>query len=184
MKQFEYDPATLTAEQLEAIEKAKKFHDEAIAELQRQEDQRMENYYNCIDDYSWGGLCSKANAMARNRADQGLRERIEEIVRGGFLLQERKQNVLRSIETGEIVAVGTYNGDYGRYFRVEEGDSVKFVGCAKQVKTYEKKGYTPIVQTIVEKVVRDGVWRKSGDTRYKVLETVSVSEEVSTEIQY
>ena len=181
MTTFTYNPSELTQEQLAQIAAAQESHDKTIAELRAQEDARMENYYNCIDDYSWGGLCSKANAIARDRADKALQDRIEEIVRGGFLIRERRVNILRSIATGEIVATGIHDGQYGPYFRTTDG---KFVNLAIRVSTYEKKGYKPYVQTITEKVVRDGVWHKSGDLRYKFIETLSVTEEVNTERVY
>ena len=181
MTTFTYNPSTLTQEQLALIAAAQEAHDERIAELQKDEDKRMEHYYDCMDDYSWGGPCSKANAIAQSRTHQVLNDRIEEIVRGGYLIRTRRVNALRSIATGEIVSVGTHEGTYGRYFRTYDG---QFVSVRTKVSTYEKKGYKPIVQTITEKVVRDGAWPKSGDLRYKFIETISVEEEVSTEIVY
>lgn len=178
MKKFEYDPSTLTQEQLAQIAAAQEAHDKTIAELRAEEERRAENYYNCIDDYSYGGPCSKANAIAQNRAHQRLQDRIEEIVRGGFLIRSRRVNLLRSLATGEVVATGLHDGTYGPYFRTDDG---KFVNLAVRVATYEKKGYKPIIQTITEKVVRDGTWYKSGDLRYKFVEVVSVTEEVATE---
>lgn len=177
---FDYDPATLTPEQLSKIAAVKDAHDKTIKQLQEDEDRRAEHYYDCLDEYSYGGPCSVANGLAMRRADKVLEDRIEEIVRGGFLIRERRVNILRDIESGNIVATGTHEGTYGRYFRTEDG---KFVGCAKKVDTYSKKGYIPFVQTITEKIVRDGYWR-NGDPRYKAVEVVSTTEEVSTEIVY
>ena len=181
MTKFEYNPTELTQEQLAQIAAAQESHDNTIKRLREDEDKRMENYYNCVDDYSWGGLCSKANAIAQDRAHQALQDRIEEIVRGGFLLRERRVNILRSLATDEVVATGVCDGSYGPYFRTTDG---KFVSLAKKVSTYEKKGYKPFVQTIIEKVVRFGTWSKSGDLRYKLVEVVSVTEELSTERVY
>lgn len=178
MTKFEYNPTELTQEQLAQIAAAQESHDNTIKRLREDEDKRMENYYNCVDDYSWGGLCSKANAIAQDRAHQALQDRIEEIVRGGFLIRSRRVNILRSLATGEVVATGIHDGTYGPYFRTDDG---KFVNLAVRVATYEKKGYKPIIQTITEKVVRDGTWYKSGDLRYKFVEVVSVTEEVATE---
>ena len=180
MTRFTYNPADLTADQLSAISAAQVSYDKTIKDLDEQEDARMQHYYDCIDDYSWGGLCTKANYLARGRAKQTLEDRIEEIVRGGFLIRERLVNVLRDINTNEVVATGTHEGRYGRFFVTEDG---VFVSCAKKVGTYEKKGFRPYVQTITEKVVRDGYWR-NGDHRYKAIETISVVEELTTDIVY
>lgn len=180
MEQFSYKLEELTQEQLECIDAAQQEYESAMKRLIEDEDSRMQNYYDCIDDYSWGGLCTKANYIARDRERIKLEDRIEEIVRGGYLVRERKENALKSIETGEIVARGTHQGKFGRFFATDDG---KFVSCTKLVKTYEKKGYIPLVLTITEKKVRDGVW-PSGDQRYKTIDTLSVEEEVSTQIVY
>ena len=180
MEKFTYNPAELTEEQKKAIELADKAYNLEMERLIEQENERMERYYNCEDDYSWGGLCTKANYQQRYRAEQDHEERIEEIVRGGFIIRTRKQNVLRSIETGEIVAQGTHEGKFGRYFITEDG---RCIGMAKQLKTFENKGVLPYVQTITEKKCPRG-WYPSGDRRYNVLEVISVSEELSTEICY
>ncbi len=183
MATFTYDPATLTAEQRELIALAIESRDEALAELQKQEDRRMENYYNCVDDYSWGGLCSKANIMARDRVKRNCQERIEEIVRGGFLVKTRRVNILRDIETGEVAACGVREGEYGPYFKTYEAFGSKYISFAKRISTYEKKGFRPFVQIVTEKVKRDGCWR-DGNPRYKHIDYISITEELSTERCY
>ena len=169
MTHFTYNPAELTTEQLQAIESAKAHYKETIANLNKQEDQRMENYYNCVDDYSWGGLCTQANIQARHRAERDLNERIEEIV--------------RDIASGEVAACGTREGQYGRYFHTYEAFGDKFISCAKKVSTYEKKGFRPYIQEVTEKVKRVGHWR-NGDTRYEFIDYISITETLSTEICY
>ena len=180
MEKFTYNTEELTAEQKKLIEQAQALYDSTMKGLIEDEDRRMQNYYDCIDDYSWGGLCTQANYLARDRARVALEEKIEEIVRGGFIIRTRKVNVLLDKDTGEIVAEGTHEGRYGRYFTLDDGT---YVGCAKQIATFEKKGLLPYVQTITEKKLCTGIW-PSGDRRYKVLEVVSLTEELSTEIQY
>lgn len=180
MKQFEYNPQELTNDQLAAIEEARVIYESTIKELQEEEDRRAEHYYDCQDEYSYGGLCSKVNAMARNRAWTRLQERIEEIVRGGYIIRTRKANILRKLGTGEVAAVGTHEGRYGRYFRTYDG---QFISCAKKVSTYEKKGFTPVVQIVTEKMIPDGYW-SNGDRRYRFLDYISIAEEISTEICY
>ena len=36
------------------------FYNEANRVMQENSDYRMQNYFNCLDDYSWGGLSDKA----------------------------------------------------------------------------------------------------------------------------
>lgn len=50
----------LTKEQQDKINAINKWFDNAVAELDRGRQARMENYYNCLDDYSWVGICDKA----------------------------------------------------------------------------------------------------------------------------
>ena len=180
MTQFEYNPKELTVEQLDAIGAAKASYETTMKRLIEEEDGRIQRYYDCQDDYSWGGICTKVNMMERDRAWRLLQERIEEIVRGGFIIRSRRVNILRDLSTGDLVATGTHEGQYGRYFRTDDG---RFVSCTKKVSTYQKKGFNPLIQTITEKLVGDGYWR-DGERRYKVIETLSITEEVSTEICY
>lgn len=180
MEKFSYNPKELTQEQLERIHGVVDSCDQKLKKIQEDEEYMMRNYYDCIDDYSWGGLGSKVNARAERIAKEVKEVLIEEIVRGGYIIRERRVNALLDKETGEKVAEGTHQGKYGRFFVTKDE---KFVSCAKQVKTYEKKGYIPVVQTIVEKKSFDGYWR-DGDIRYKTEGVISVNEQVSTEIVY
>lgn len=177
---FTYNPEELTEAQRQSILVAKENHDAVIARLRADEDLRMQHYYDCIDDYSWGGPCSKANALAQQRADYELQEQIEAIVRGGFIIRSRKVNILRNKSDNSLAACGTKQGRFGRFFKTYDGN---FVSCAKMVSTYEKKGYIPLVQTVTEKKKRIGNW-PNGDPRYESLCVLSVTEEVSTEIVY
>ena len=99
------------------------------------------------------------------------------IVRGGFLLRKEKEHVLKSKETGEVVARGIHDGKYGPYFHTDDG---RFIGCAKQLSTIEKKGFVPYLQEVEKKIVPDGFW-PSGDRRYNVIEIKVLNEEVSVE---
>ena len=181
MEQFKYDESQLTEEQQAAIASCKAAYDAEMKRLIEQEDYRMQNYYDCVDDYSWGGPCTKANYIARDKAKVEMEERIESIVRGGFIIRTRKVNVLKDKETGETVAEGLRSGEYGPYFTVRNGEEVKYVSFAKRVSTFEKKGYLPYVRSITEKLRPNGWWSQSGDRRYETLEVISVTDELSTE---
>ena len=180
MKEFKYNPAELTKEQLEKIESAKNVYETTVKALQEEEEERAQRYYDCVDDYSYGGICSKVNAMKQNQAYAWLQARIESIVRGGFLLKEKRVNVLRDIETNKELAVGTRCGRYGRFYVTYDG---RFISCAERLGTYQKKGVIPLVRTITEKVKIAGYWR-NGDVKFEVIEKVSETEEISTEIVY
>ena len=182
MKQFIYNPANLTPEQLVAIQNATATYNKAIAERREVEEGIAERYYDCQDDYSYGNpYMEKANARIRARIEQDLQDRIEAIVRGGFLIHTRRVNILRDIATGEVAACGTHEGQYGRYFRTYEAFGNKCISTAKKVATYEKKGFLPYIQEVTEKVKRAGYWR-NGDPRYEFIDYVAITETLSTEI--
>lgn len=170
---FTYDPATLTPEQVSKISIARMAYESRIAQLREEEERRAERYYDCVDDYSYGGICSELNARQRREAEATFNRRVEFIV-NGFVRKERRENVLKDL-AGNIVARGTRDGQYGRYFKTEDG---QFVSCSKKVATYEKKGYRPYIVTTTEALVPDG------RGRWIVKEVLSVTEEVSTEIAY
>lgn len=185
MKAFEYNPETLTQEQKDAIALAHKVYDERMKSLQAREEAVMEHYYDCLDEYSWGNpYMEKVQERERAMAWQTLQDKIEEIVRGGFLVRTRKANILRDIKTGQVAAIGTHEGMYGRYFILYQAfGPTKFISCAKKVSTYERKGFRPYIQEVVNKVRRSGCFA-DGSPRYDFIETLSISETVSTEIVY
>ena len=179
---FVYDESTLSGDQIAQIERAKSSCERRLAELQKEEDERMQRYYDCVDDYSWGGPCSKANAVAQDRVKFEFREAVEMIVRGGFVIRKWQENILREIGSGDVVAEGTHDGKYGRYFTLKDGKG--YVSCSKRVQTYEKKGYRPYIRTTEHKLVPRGWWRYSGERKYDIIEKLGTTEEVSTEIVY
>lgn len=184
MTQFNYNLADLTPEQLAAINDAIANHNKALDERREIEAGVAERYYECQDDYSYGHpYMEKANAQIRARIEQNLRDKIEEIVRGGYLVRTRKVNILRDIKTGEVAACGTHEGRYGRYFRTYEAFGNKCISVAKKVATYEKKGFCPYVKEITEKVKRSGTWN-NGDPRYEFIDYIAITETLSTEIVY
>lgn len=178
------NPEDLTPEQLVAIQDAIATYNTAIAKRDGIEGGIAERYYDCQDDYSYGNpYMEKANAQIRARIEQNLQDKIEEIVRGGFLIRTRKVNILRDIKTGEVAACGTHDGQYGRYFRTYERFGNKCISTAKKVATYEKKGFRPYIQEVTEKVKRAGYWR-NGEPRYEFIDYVAITETISTEIVY
>lgn len=127
--------------QISRLEESVKGHEEA-AEC------RMLNYYiNCIDDYSFGGLCDQATSKIIND-NRELRQRLnEQLNQIRTVVSEEVIDVLTDLATGEIVSDRLVNGKFGMCWIVGSGDDVKFVGLAKKAKTYESKGYAVVRMT-------------------------------------
>ena len=176
---FTYNPASLSAEQREAIAEAQNAYNEVINAVSEDESRVAEHYYDAMDDYAYGNpLMEKSFAARRARAEQNLNDRVQEIV-NGYIIRVRRCNIRRNL-SGEIVANGTHEGKYGRYFKTYDG---KFISCAKRIATYEKKGFRPFVQEVTEKVRRAGFF-SNGDAKYESVGIVSINETLSTEICY
>ena len=120
-----------TQEQMQRIARIDEAYEAEIASLQEQEDGRMERYYNCEDDYSWGGLCSKANYIARDRA-------VEVVINDGWYTEHKTFNILKDM-SGETLNARIVEGRYGRCWMI--GDGEKFVSIPRRQDTLIKKGY-------------------------------------------
>ena len=100
---------------------------------------RMQNYYNCVDDYSWGGLCDQAaNEAYRDRCR--IKDFIQTELLNGAFNEIVELSVLCDID-GNIVSDRIVNGKFGECWIIKNGNSVSFVGVAKKQSTYNKKGY-------------------------------------------
>lgn len=102
--------------------------------------QRMENYYNCLDDYSWGGICDRAAAEAR--ADRDAYRAVAKIILAGEVPSSVFTHYCLYDLAGDLVSDRVVDTKFGRAFiiRLPEG-GVKFVSVAKKLSTYAKKGY-------------------------------------------
>lgn len=174
---FEYNENELTKEQIERINSIRSNADEELKSLQEEEHRRAERYYNCEDDYSWGGLCSRANMIAQNRVEISRDWAIQEVVLG-YIPLTTQCNILKDLN-GNVVAKGTHEGKFGRFFVTDDG---VFVSCRTKLSTYEKKGYIPYVVTTTEKATLK--YNRNNEPYLKGYEVISVSEEASTEIVY
>ena len=129
------DKQNLTEEQLQKIEKINQAFQKTCEAIDERRAYRMKNYYDCIDDYSWGGPCDKADNDAENRARITRDIRIQEVIGNGrhtlhstfYQLVDEKGNKAR----------GANYGRYGFYFAFAD----KCVGVPKRVQTLTKKGY-------------------------------------------
>jgi hypothetical protein len=107
---------------------------------------RMENYFNCVDDYSWGGLCDKAAneaAMKRDALKHNLKVQLEK----GVFNEIIKLSILCDLD-GNIVSDKIVNGKFGQCWIIKNETSVSFIGVAKKQSTYNKKGYKVMTLSI------------------------------------
>lgn len=133
-------------EKYPSLEKMKSFISSCEGSIKTSRDAinyRMGNYYNCIDDYSSGGLCDKA--ANENIADhQRYIRLIEEQIKldGKTFVEEFIQHVLVD-STGKIVSDKLIYGRFGPCWIIPggEGSGVSFVSESKKMSTYNKKGY-------------------------------------------
>ena len=158
---------SLTKEQEARIAEINANFDAKVAEINKRRQYRMQNYYDCVDDYSYGGLCDKADNELEDRYRVERDILIEEVKNGG------KREISSSFyrlknQKGEVRCSGGSSGVYGQYFTADG----KIIGLPKRITTLEKKGY------ILEKVSR--VYRgkfkmitNRGNIVYKELELVS-----------
>lgn len=98
---------------------------------------RMNNYFNCVDDYSWGGLCDQAASQGYNRRSVLRNALIQLRNNGGAIFEDINLPVLCDMD-GNIVSDNVVWGAYGKCWVTPNG---QFIGCAKKSATYAKKGY-------------------------------------------
>lgn len=142
---------------------------------------RMENYFNCVDDYSWGGICDQA----QNRSEQALSMVLgllkEQEENGGFLITKVTELELRNTD-GSFVSSNIINGKYGACFMWgSEQNGFQFCGLAKKQSTFEKKGFVVVAKNYELKVRYTGKVTKGGYAD-RVVELVSTSETIENTI--
>lgn len=105
---------------------------------------RMENYYNCVDDYSFGGPCDRAQdeeGSKMNLAQSLLKEQLEN---GKPFTEEFRIPVLTDLD-GNIVSDRIVEGRFGECWIIidksKEFNNASFVSVSKKNSTYNKKGY-------------------------------------------
>lgn len=102
---------------------------------------RARNYYNCIDDYSSGGICDKAAYEAISSYRGSIETLENQIKEGKPFIREFDCNVLCDL-SGNIVSERLVNGRYGSCWIIKDADGLAtFVSTAKKQATYRKKGY-------------------------------------------
>lgn len=126
-----------------------------LKELQKQEAYRADNYFNCVDDYSWGGPCSKANWNAQGKCQQAIQYLIEMADNGGFMEQTFIQSVLMTLD-GQVVSEKIIFGKFGPCFIIGEGQTAQFISIPKKMATLQKKGFKMGIKSIPAKFTFQG----------------------------
>jgi hypothetical protein len=124
------------------------WYNEENAQMRKNADYRMENYFNCVDDYSWGGRCDQAANEAYSKRFRLHNDLVNQMKNGAFV-DDLEMSVLVDMG-GNIVSDKIVNGKFGECWIIKNGANVEFVGVAKKQATYNKKGFK--VMTIVYNV--------------------------------
>lgn len=103
-------------------------------------DHRMKMYYDCVDDYSWGGLCDKAADESASTLRCAMNTLDEQLSAGAPFKSAFTTSVLMDLE-GNIVSERIVDGKFGRCWIIKDGEKVTFVSLAAKAGTYAKKGY-------------------------------------------
>lgn len=140
---------------------ATKCHRDAMA-------QRMENYYNCLDDYSFGGICDKASSEAISREERRAAMLIEQVENDGFIEQETESLCLFDLD-GAFITDNVISTKYGLAFLFDG----TFVSVAKRQATYNKKGFEAKTRLRKYKAVFTGKFSQKGNPIFSEVELVS-----------
>lgn len=118
-------------EQIKAVNES---FEKCLKEIQERLEYRMKNYYDCVDDYSYGGICDKADDELEDKLRIKRDIIIEQIENDGKVV--RKSSFYRLVSKTDMCD-GARSGRYGEYFTIDG----KFVGVPKKLDTLIKKGY-------------------------------------------
>lgn len=157
----------MTNEQITAINEINAVFENAVKAINERREYRMENYYNCVDDYSWGGLCDKADNELEDRLRIARDKQIEEVINGGYHVET--VTMYRLKDGNGNSTIGAKYGQWGEFFTING----KFVGVPKRVATLEKKGY------ILEKITRTFhcVFKGWSDKGYELYKSIDLVDE-------
>lgn len=145
-------------------------------------DYRMMNYYNCVDDYSWGGRCDQAQDHEMSRMKGMLYNVLEQEENGGFCKEIAYAYELQDMD-GNVLSTKLVNGKFGLCFIIKKSEhDVCFVGATKNQSTFAKKGFKVITKTYELKVVYTGTLNSKFANRS--VELISVSDSVQDKLDY
>lgn len=123
---------------------------------------RMENYYNCVDDYSWGGACDRAAAEETSRASYRVslaKEQLESPT--GTFRKTCKVSVLAYLDGTPIENARVVNTQYGRSWVIPamDGGRPTWVSAETTAATYAKKGFTLLEREYEYEAFVIGDWK-------------------------
>lgn len=128
-----------TVEKMNAILQSLDREDKASWESAQR---RMENYYNCIDDYSFGGICDRAAAQGRCERDM-VRSAIKHMLETGENLKNTYDHYFLADMDGNPLTDRCVDTRFGKSWiiKADRYSTPTWVSVAKTIKTYNKKGY-------------------------------------------
>lgn len=122
-----------------AIEALLSSYEAQDAEARKNSEYRMQNYFNCVDDYSWGGICDQAASQAESIRMHN-RNVLKNQLENGIQKEVFTVNVLTDLD-GNVVSETIVNGKFGPCWLIKNESGTSFLSVAKKAATYEKKGY-------------------------------------------
>ena len=131
---------TPTEEQAQKIAEINAWFERAVQPLRDEEQRRMERYYDCQDDYGWGGPSSFITQGEINKLEYQRDRKVEAVIRGGFCLDESKFSRLLTIDGKPVENARLIHSKFGWCWMFGDGES--FLSVPKRLKTINDKGYT------------------------------------------
>jgi len=145
-------------------------------------DYRMMNYYNCVDDYSWGGRCDQAQDFEMSRMRGMLHNVLEQEENGGFCKEIAYAYELQDMD-GNVLSKRLVNGKFGLCFIIQHSENnVSFVGATKNQSTFAKKGFKIVTKIYEFKVIYTGTLNSKFANRS--VELISLSETMQDKVDY
>lgn len=154
----------------EQISEIQARYQKSFDEIDKRREYRMENYYNCVDDYSFGGICDKADNEYENKLRYCMALEIESVENDGYIYRTFKHSVLTDAD-GVVIGDRILSGRYGDFFLANG----KYVGLAKKQSTFEKKGYKMMLMTTEYKITFSGRTFRNNNPRFTTVEIVNQS---------
>lgn len=125
----------------EQIEKYIKYLEGQIDDQYKDKSERLQRYYDCVDDYSVGGICDQVADMVINRNRNAIALLTKQMERDEPFVEDFSRNILCDLN-GKRVTSKIVQTKYGQTWIIGSGtDNPVFVSCAKKAETYAKKGY-------------------------------------------
>jgi len=149
-------------------------YDKTMAEIEKRHEERAANYYNCIDDYSFGSSYHASADSSRINQARMLRDYSLEMLENGYCTIESECSILLD-NNGNVCAEGTFYGKFGACFRLFNGG---FISVPKKMETIKSKGYTMYMRRKVYKAYFTGKFSQKGNP---IFDKITIVNETLTE---